>query len=118
MAPRFQGTPVEDSGSSPTFGGTPVEMSGGERAVQYASGFNEGLAQALGMPVDLVNAALAKVGFDVDPEPFLGSAMIERGLQKAGTIEPEREDAKFGRRVAKEVGMAAPFAAVPAGAAL
>lgn len=93
------------------------DASGGalQTATQGFSGFNEGLANVLGLPVDIVNRALGLVGLDSE-RPFLGSAQIRDAFDAAGTIAPETDDSagRFARRVGQEIGATV----VPAGGVL
>lgn len=87
--------------------------------VQATSGFNEGLAQVLGLPVDIVNSALGAVGVPTSDRPFLGSEQLLDVAGEVGLISPPSEDptGKAVRRVAQEVGASAIPAAGVAGAA-
>lgn len=83
---------------------------------QGTSGLNEGLANMLGAPVDLVNAALglgmkgvnAVAGTDFQPSerPFLGADQIKDWM--GGAIQPPSDDPskQFLRRTAQSVGSA------------
>lgn len=97
--------------------GVPQET-GFETPVQATSGFNVGLAQTLGLPVDLVNRALGAVGVPVSERPFLGSQFIQEGFQDLGLISPETEDptGQFVRRIGQELGATAVPAAGVLGA--
>lgn len=85
---------------------------------QNTSGVNEGLANFLGTPVDLVNSlavapamagANAMLGTDFQPsqQPFLGSDSIKQMM--GGAIKPQTNDKgkQFSRRVFQELGAAA-----------
>lgn len=76
--PTFQGGPVGQAlgglGVAPRMPDPDAAARGGALGAQ---GFNLGVAQAVGMPVDIGNAALGQVGLGVD-KPFLGSEMIEQ----------------------------------------
>lgn len=52
-------------------------------------GFNKGVADALGTPVDLINAGLRAVGVPVSDKPFLGSESIKRGMGLVGANPDE-----------------------------
>lgn len=91
---------------------------------QGLSGANEGLANTLGLPVDMVNSALdigykgvnalAGTNLQASERPFLGSEYIKQGLTKFRAIGPESTDPakRFVRRVGQSVGSAAvPIAA-------
>lgn len=73
---------------------------------QAMSGVNEGIANTIGAPVDIVNAGLGALGVKTSPKPVLGSAMIRDALVNMGSIGPEVADAgsKFIRRVGQSVG--------------
>lgn len=86
--------------------GAPYEI--GKAAVQGASGFNEGLAEFLGMPVDIVNAGLSYVDVGTD-EPVGGSESLKKLLTSMGTVAPAEEQYSGIRRVGKEVGATVPM---------
>jgi hypothetical protein len=60
----------------------PPETTG--REAGFLPFVNRGVARALGLPVDVANAALGAVGLPVSPQPFGGSASIESGLARFG----------------------------------
>lgn len=121
--PRFAGTPVDEP-KKPRFAGNPVEQEvsaddyGKGFFAQATSGINEGIATALGMPIDLANAAVglgmkginAVAGTNLRPsdEPLGGSAGLKRSLEEIGAIRPETDDRgkHFVRRIGQEVGAA------------
>lgn len=84
---------------------------------QITSGGNEGLANTLGAPVDIANAAIglgmkginAVAGTDMQPSqtPFGGSEFFKQSMGPA--IRPPTDDPgqQFGRRVAQSTGAAA-----------
>lgn len=80
-----------------------------------AAGFNRGVLQAVGLPVDLLNTAAGLVGLDVE-EPVGGFKSLERlaqGVQFAGqTGFAQPDPASFAGRAAESVGATA----VPLGA--
>ena len=83
-------------------------------ASNVGGGFNTGLAQVLGLPVDLVNSALGLVGAGSE-RPVGGSAQLT-GLIKGTPFEgraPQTGAERLTRRVGEELG----GAAVPMGAA-
>lgn len=91
-------------------------------AVQFGqqgfSGFNEGLANVIGAPVDIMAGALnlgargvnrlAGTNIPTVDDPFLGSESVKGFLTGAGTIAPESADPslRFTRRVGREIGAA------------
>lgn len=88
-----------------------------QRTLEAASGFNKGLAQVLGLPVDLVAAAMKAGGINVGDAPFGGSESIKRGLNKVGAATGGVAQDRTGRiieRIGEEVGATA----VPLGGAL
>lgn len=105
MADRFGGA-VE--GGTDRFGGTiapePAEF---ETIGQFGTGVNEGLAEFLGMPVDIVNSALSMVGAGAE-EPIGGSESLKNLLSQFGVMRPEMPGYEVSRRVGKEVGAALP----------
>lgn len=83
-ASQWPGTPVDDPSAAQAWPGEPVAMEeapeGGSLAQGFFGGFNQGLAQVAGAPVDLVNAGLNVVGLGTE-RPFLGSRMLMEGMQ-------------------------------------
>lgn len=83
---------------------------------QGLSGINEGIANTLGAPVDLVNSlygaglhginAIANTDFQPSQEPFLGSAQFRRLLGATGSIATPTDNPgqQFVRRTAQSVG--------------
>lgn len=86
---------------------------------QGMSGVNEGLANTLGFPVDLINGAigmgmsgvnaLAGTNFQPSQQPFLGSDSIQSMM--GGAIAPDSDvgTEQFTRRIGKELGAALPI---------
>ncbi|WP_144224152.1 hypothetical protein [Mesorhizobium amorphae] len=87
---------------------------------QLASGANEGVARALGAPIDLMNDivvtpaihgvnAIAGTNFQPAQEPLGGSGGLVRSLQDLGSIKPPTDDPykQFGRNTTAEVSGAA-----------
>jgi len=92
----------------------PGETSAIGLASNLGGGFNTGLAQVLGLPVDLVNSALGLVGAGSE-QPVGGSAQLAgllEGTPLAGR-EPQTGIERITRRVGEELGATA----VPFGAA-
>ena len=58
----------------------PTQSTEWSKATQVPAGFNEGLANALGLPVDLVAGALRMAGAPIGETPFGGSASIKKGM--------------------------------------
>jgi len=83
---------------------------------QGTSGVNEGIANVLGLPVDIANTAIGlgmrganrALGTELQPsqKPFLGSRFIREGLEDIGSIRPESQDPRkqVVRRIGQEVG--------------
>lgn len=84
------------------------EAVAGEAAFQVATGVNEGLAQTLGLPVDIVNSGLQMLGLGTD-EPFLGSKSLQSFLESAGVMQAEKVGFEAERRIGKEIGATLPF---------
>lgn len=92
---------------------TPTEMG---TASQALSGVNQGLANGLGTPIDLINLIMggganainAVAGTDLHPpeKPFLGSKSIGDMMAGAGAITPESTDPgqQVVRRIGEEIG--------------
>lgn len=103
----------------------PPEPTFGTESTAVVSQFNQGLANLLGLPVDIVNTVLqgaesitgTKLAADV---PFGGSEAISRGMQALGIptgVEPETATGQFAGRVAQELGATAvPAAGIVGGA--
>lgn len=64
--------------------GTGYDGSAGGRVGAMSRGFNTGLSNVLGAPVDAVNWALDKVGVPVSEKPLFGSESIKSGLDTVG----------------------------------
>jgi len=62
----------------------PTQSTGWSKATQLPAGFNEGLANTLGLPVDLVAGALRMAGAPMGDTPFGGSASIKKGMGLVG----------------------------------
>ncbi|MGI9490306.1 MAG: hypothetical protein ACR2RF_31335, partial [Geminicoccaceae bacterium] len=113
--------PVDLLAQQPSAQPAPTET-GGTSTLGVASnlggGFNTGLAQVLGLPVDLVNAALGLVGAGSD-RPVGGSAQLT-GLLEGTPLEgraPQSGVERITRRVGQELGATAlPFGAAGAAA--
>lgn len=104
-APPARPTPSPAASEQSDVSSTPTEKIG-----ILATGFNEGLAQTLGMPVDAVTYLLEKAGMpDVDT-PVMGSQFIQRYLMPAG-IEPKTAGERIIKRTGEEIGATVPFAA-------
>ena len=99
----------------------PKPGSAGEYATGFAGGFNVGLAEMAGLPVDLMNWGLSHVGLGSE-KPVMGSRWIKEGVE---SVSPEMfargPDDTLGRvinRVGEEIGASVLPAAGIAGAAL
>jgi hypothetical protein len=57
-------------------------------AKTFASGFNEGLAKVLGLPVDIVNSAMEVAGLPVSKTPVAGSKWIKENIMPE-EVKPE-----------------------------
>lgn len=70
------------------------------------AGANEGMASILGLPVDVVNWALGKVGVPVSDTPFAGRKSIIKAMRYLGIPEVEATNAyeRIVKRVGEEVG--------------
>lgn len=84
--------------------------SGTESIGQAFTGANEGLAEFLGIPVDIVASGLSMIGMDIE-DPIGGSENIKNLLDKAGVMRPEIPGYETERRIGKEVGAALPMIA-------
>lgn len=80
-----------------------------EKVGIFASGFNEGLAHTIGMPVDAVTYLLNKAGADIDT-PVMGSDFIQKYILPQG-VEPKTAGERIIKRTGEEIGAMVPFAA-------
>ena len=114
VAAPVERLPIERSGlstsattpspSMPETGSTPVEKVG-----ILATGFNEGLAHTLGIPVDTATYLLEKAGMpDVDT-PFMGGDFIQKYIMPKG-VEPKTAGERIIKRTGEEIGATLPFA--------
>lgn len=99
LSPEQQEDTVEEIAASLGSAQQPQSDYGQSNFAQATSGFNEGLANLLGAPVDLANTAIgagmsginALFGTDLQPsqEPWGGSAGLKRSMADMGAIYPE-----------------------------
>ena len=88
------------------------EGSSWERAALVTSqGFNQGLATALGSPVDLINFAMRKIGAPTSERPFFGSRHLNELSEALGLsgIEVRTRLERYLNRIGIEVGANAPL---------
>jgi hypothetical protein len=78
---------------------------------QGAQGFNEGLAQVLGLPVSSINYALDVMGAPVSDEPFMGQNFLRNRLVDVGSINPQDQPRNITERVARRIGEEGAYAA-------
>ncbi|HMU20653.1 MAG TPA: thermonuclease family protein [Sphingorhabdus sp.] len=82
-------------------------------ATRHLAAFNEGLADTLGAPVDLVNMGLNALGVPVSDKPFLGSESIRSGLhalnmgQTDASYAPQSDLERYTQAGARGLGQAA-----------
>lgn len=88
-----------DPGMSPVLHGVGVT----------ATGFNEGLANTLGMPVDAMNFTLGKLGIPTSDTPAFGSEFLKKYLMPT-PIEPTTPGERILHRMGEEVGASVPLA--------
>ncbi|MCC6479476.1 MAG: thermonuclease family protein [Sphingomonadaceae bacterium] len=80
---------------------------------RHLAAFNEGLADTLGAPVDLVNMGLNALGVPVSDKPFLGSESIRSGLramnmgQVDASYAPQSDLERYTQAGARGLGQAA-----------
>lgn len=92
-------------------GGLPILARASEL---FGSGFNEGFANVVGLPVDVINAGLRKVGVPVSDVPIGGSESLRRGLGflAGGTIQdvppPSGVAGRVLQRTGEEIGATLP----------
>lgn len=79
---------------------------------------NQGIASALGAPVDIVNLGLGAIGAPVSETPFLGSRSISNAMGGVGVqvAEPTAQPQTIGEYAARGLGGAAGFMLPGAGA--
>ena len=100
--------------------GQPVLPSGPALPTRVLASVNEGIADTVGAPVDLVNAGIRAVGLPAADHPIMGSDWIKSGMHGLGigaTSEgyaPRSDLERYGQAVARGVGQAA----VPLGSTL
>jgi hypothetical protein len=85
-------------------------------AMQFPTGFNEGLANTAGLPVDVLSWGLRKVGLPIPANAFGGSQSIKNGL---GYIDANPDNAPAqttAGQFARAAGNGAASAVVPEGA--
>lgn len=93
--------------------GEPVLRDGPGVVVRSLGAFNEGLADLLGAPVDLVNAGLGAIGVPVSDRPFLGSESIREGMRSVGigqfddSYSPRTDAERYAQAFARGTGQAA-----------
>jgi len=79
---------------------------------RHLGAFNEGLADTLGAPVDLVNMGLDAIGVPVSDKPFLGSESIRSGMRSLGigqvdsTYAPQSDLERYTQAGARGLGQA------------
>ena len=100
----------------------PPERTPAQRAAVPFQGFNVGLANVLGAPVDVANLGLGLIpGYTPSPEPVGGSAMLRRGLESVGagyrSLQDVPETMRPVARFGEILGEATPIAAAPLAAA-
>ena len=74
------------------------------------NGLYGGFANVAGMPVDVVNWGLGKLGVPVSKKPFLGSNYNKDALSKVylyRDLQPKTTSEKFANRIGEEIGSAA-----------
>ena len=81
--------------------------------MQPFHGFNVGLANVIGAPVDLVNWSMKKVGIPTAEKPFLGSEYVSERMRDVG-VTPEKFPAKnLTERMLRAGGEGAAYALLP-----
>ncbi len=96
----------------------PPDQLSANTIAQIGAGFNEGLANLVGLPVDVVTAGLNAVGFDIK-NPIGGSDSIKKLLQISGIPDaPAKTTAdRIVRRISGEAGAAVLTGGIPLGLA-
>lgn len=74
-----------------------------EKAEVAASGFNEGVADFAGLPVDLFNEGMKMLGIPMPDKPVMGSAFIKKYIMPE-PVEPQTPGERILARMGKEVG--------------
>lgn len=111
-APPRQPAPVQASTMPEA---TPEGSGAAGKVGILATGFNEGLARTLGIPVDAANYLLQKAGMPEVDTPFMGGDFIQKYLMPAG-VEPKTAFERVIKRTGEEIGATVPFAAGMTGA--
>jgi endonuclease YncB( thermonuclease family) len=91
---------------------TPVQKAGQPLPVRLMGSLNEGIADTLGAPVDLVNAGLGAIGVPVSDRPFLGSQQIRDAMHGLGIGQinegyaPRSTAERYGQAFTRGIGQA------------
>lgn len=102
--PRFRQAPIVTAPASQP------EASATSLAGNFFSGFNEGFANVVGLPVDLVNAGIKALGIPAGDAPVFGSEFIKKYLMPE-PFEAKTPSERILRRIGQEVGGTVPLAA-------
>jgi len=100
--------------------GQPVLPNGPALPTRIMGAVNEGIADTVGFPVDLVNSGIRAVGLPASDNPIMGSDWIRSGMHRLGIGEasegyaPRSGVERYGQAIARGVGQAA----VPLGGSL
>ena len=91
----------------------PPQASGPGLATRLMGSLNEGMADTIGQPVDLVNSALKWTGLPMPDKPFMGSDWISSQMHgwNLGAFNksyaPQSQPEGYGQQIARGVGQAA-----------
>ena len=97
------GGPAQPAQPEPT--STPTSLAG-----NFFSGFNEGFADVVGLPVDLVNSGMKALGIPTSDTPVFGSAFINKYIMPQ-PFEAKTPGERIMRRIGEEIGGTVPLAA-------
>ena len=92
---------------------TPSQASSPGLATRLMGSLNEGMADTLGQPVDLVSSALKWTGLPMSEKPIMGSDWISSQMHGLGlgafnkSYAPQSQPEGYGQQIARGVGQAA-----------
>ncbi|WP_316397351.1 hypothetical protein [Bradyrhizobium sp. 33ap4] len=112
------GPPAAPAPEAPSRGVMGTLSDIGDQGAYLARGARRGVANIVGLPVDLVNAGMAVAGAPVSPKPFMGSKSIDEALGGFGLIPEVRPPSTMTERLLSRTGEEIGAAAVPVGAAV
>jgi hypothetical protein len=104
--------------SAPAAGGPSTLATIGDQAAYVPRGMRRGLANIVGLPVDILNAGLNLAGVPVSQKPVGGSKFLDEALGGFGLIPDVRPPSTTTERILSRAGEEVGAAALPVGAAV